>query len=107
MGRYGADLRIQRYVATGDQHQHNHHHVLMVFLIQNTQNRDSIAVQLKLDELICALERADNRFLDVEELDEKDLETRRKKMVGLAEKATSVGVDVGNISKPKPSKKAK
>ena len=45
----------------------------MVFLIQNTQNRDSIAVQLKLDELICALKEADNRFLDVEDLDDKEL----------------------------------
>src|ERR1043166_9246440 len=38
---------------------------LMVFLIQNTQNRDTIAIQLKLDELIYALKEADNRFLDV------------------------------------------
>ena len=60
---------------------------LMVFLIQNTQNRDSTAVQLKLDELIFALKEADNKFLDVEELDEKELEGRRKKMVHLAEVA--------------------
>ena len=60
---------------------------LMVFLIQNTQNRDSSAVQLKLDELIFAIKEADNTFLDVEELDEKELEGRRKKMVDLAEGA--------------------
>jgi low affinity Fe/Cu permease len=60
---------------------------LMVFLIQNTQNRDSSAVQLKLDELICALKEADNKFLDVEELDEKELEGRREEMVHLAEVA--------------------
>jgi len=62
---------------------------LMVFLIQNTQNRDSSAVQLKLDELIFAIKEADNRFLDVEELDEKELEGRRRKMVDLAEVANS------------------
>ena len=60
---------------------------LMVFLIQNTQNRDSIAVQLKLDELIFAIKVADNKFLDVEELDEKELEGRRRKMVHLADVA--------------------
>ena len=60
---------------------------LMVFLVQNTQNRDSSAVQLKLDELICALKEADNKFLDVEELDEKELEGRREEMVHLAEVA--------------------
>lgn len=63
---------------------------LMVFLIQNTQNRESTAVQLKLDELICALKEADNRFLDVEELDDKELETRRDEMVQLAQEAKDV-----------------
>lgn len=60
---------------------------LMVFLIQNTQNRDSIAVQIKLDELIRAIKDADNEVLDVEELDEKELEGRRAEMVKLAEEA--------------------
>ena len=63
---------------------------LMVFLIQNTQNRDSSAVQLKLDELICALKEADNKFLDVEELDEKELEGRREEMVRLAKVAKNI-----------------
>ena len=60
---------------------------LMVFLIQHTQNRDSIAVQVKLDELIYALKEADNRFLDVEDLDEDELEARREKMTRVAEEA--------------------
>ena len=47
---------------------------LMVFLIQNTQNRDSEAVQLKLDELIRATETAHTVILDVEELSEEELE---------------------------------
>ncbi len=78
---------------------------LMVFLIQNTQNRDSIAVQLKLDELIYAMKQADNRFLDVEELDEKELEARRERMVGLAKKATAAGVDVDKIARRATAKK--
>jgi len=46
---------------------------LMVFLIQNTQNRDSVAMQLKLDELIRAVTGAHNAFLDLEELSDEDL----------------------------------
>ena len=80
---------------------------LMVFLIQNTQNRDSIAVQLKLDELIYALKEADNRFLDVEELDEKELEGRRDKMVGLAKRAKAAGIDADDPVDVAASKKKK
>ncbi len=46
---------------------------LMVFLIQNTQNRDAMAVQAKLDELIHAMDTANNAMLDLEELDEQTL----------------------------------
>jgi low affinity Fe/Cu permease len=51
---------------------------LMVFLIQRTQNKDSMAIQLKLNELIASLQGASNRLVDVEELSEKDLETLKK-----------------------------
>ena len=47
---------------------------LMVFLIQNTQNRDGAAMQAKLDELIHAVGKADERFIGIEHLTDKDLE---------------------------------
>jgi low affinity Fe/Cu permease len=62
---------------------------LMVFLIQNTQNRDSIAMQVKLDELIRAIEGAHNALLDLEELDDTVLERVRRRYRRLAEKARS------------------
>lgn len=60
---------------------------LMVFLIQNTQNRDSKAVQLKLDELIRALEGAHNAFLDLEELTEAELNKIKRHYLDLAMQA--------------------
>ena len=60
---------------------------LMVFLIQNTQNRDSHAVQLKLDELIRAVGGAHNALLDIEELEEADLERFRARYEDLARAA--------------------
>ena len=60
---------------------------LMVFLIQNSQNRDSAAVQIKLDELIRATESAENALLDLEELDEDALEKFRARYEKLACKA--------------------
>jgi low affinity Fe/Cu permease len=60
---------------------------LMVFLIQNTQNRDSEATQVKLDEIIRALEGADNALLDLEELDVKELDRIREDYEKMAEEA--------------------
>ncbi len=57
---------------------------LMVFLIQNTQNRDTAAIQIKLDELIRATQGAHNALLDLEELGEAELEAFRKKYQKLA-----------------------
>jgi low affinity Fe/Cu permease len=51
---------------------------LMVFLIQNTQNHDSVAIQLKLDELIRSAEGAQNRMISLEDSTEEELETLRK-----------------------------
>ena len=60
---------------------------LMVFLIQNTQNRDTEAMQIKLDELIRAYEHADNSLLNLEELEQGDLDELRAEYCALAEKA--------------------
>ena len=60
---------------------------LMVFLIQNTQNRDTEAMHIKLDELIRAVSSAQNTMLDLEELDEKELDEIRAEYEKLAEKA--------------------
>jgi low affinity Fe/Cu permease len=46
---------------------------LMVFLIQRAQNKDSMAIQLKLNELVAAIEGASNRLIDVEDLSEEEL----------------------------------
>jgi low affinity Fe/Cu permease len=60
---------------------------MMVFLIQNTQNRDSIAMHLKLDEIIRALDGAQNSFLNVEELEDDDLEAIHQRYVAMARSA--------------------
>jgi low affinity Fe/Cu permease len=57
---------------------------LMVFLIQNTQNRDTQAIQVKLDELIRATHGAHNALLDLEELEEDRLDAFRAKYEALA-----------------------
>jgi low affinity Fe/Cu permease len=60
---------------------------LMVFLIQNTQNRDAVAMHIKLDELIRATRGAENSLLDLEELTEEELSKFRETYENLAEKA--------------------
>ena len=60
---------------------------LMVFLIQSTQNRDTEAIQVKLDELILAVGHARNELLDLEELEENDLDDLKKTFIDMAKKA--------------------
>jgi len=60
---------------------------LMVFLIQQSQNKDTIAIQLKLNELIAASKNASNQLVDIEDLTESELETVKKFYVKLADKA--------------------
>lgn len=64
---------------------------LMVFLIQNTQNRDTEAIQIKLDELLRATRGAHNALLDLEGLDDKTLEMFRERYERLAVAARKQG----------------
>jgi low affinity Fe/Cu permease len=60
---------------------------LMVFLIQNTQNRDSEAMQIKLDELIRAMRGAHNALLDLEDMTEEEIDRTRESYLELAREA--------------------
>ncbi len=71
---------------------------LMVFLIQNTQNRDSMALQVKLSELIIAMKGAENRFAAVEELSDQELEQLHKDLSARAQ-ATSDALNVRRSKK--------
>ncbi|WP_168708622.1 low affinity iron permease family protein [Hydrogenophaga sp. PAMC20947] len=74
---------------------------LMVFLIQNTQNRDTEAIQVKLDELIRATQGAHNALLDLEELEEDNLDAFRAKYQALAA-AARVELDKGLVDTGTP-----
>jgi len=60
---------------------------LMVFLIQATQNRDTAAIQLKLDELILAAKKASNKLIAVEELDDEELEELKRQIRALGNRS--------------------
>lgn len=60
---------------------------LMVFLIQNTQNRDTEAIQIKLDELLRCVKGTREEMMDLEELDEKELNSIRNEYLVIAKKA--------------------
>ena len=67
---------------------------LMVFLIQNTQNRDGAAMQAKLDELIHAVRAADERFIGIEHLTERDLDLILSEVEGRAARIHGDGAHV-------------
>jgi low affinity Fe/Cu permease len=66
---------------------------LMVFIIQNTQNRDAKAVHLKLDEIIRAIQGARNELLDLEELSDEDLKKLEEQFHRLRVRAENHGVN--------------
>jgi low affinity Fe/Cu permease len=70
---------------------------LMVFLIQNTQNRDAKAAHLKLDEVIRALKGARNELVDLENLSDEDLTSLEKQFQGVRKKAEGHGNNPGRI----------
>jgi low affinity Fe/Cu permease len=84
---------------------------LMVFVIQNTQNRDTEAMHIKIDELIRVTQKARNVLLDLEELDDRTLDLLRKDYEKLARKAksrTTARIRAEEVpAKPGKSKSAK
>jgi low affinity Fe/Cu permease len=83
---------------------------LMVFLLQHTQNKDGMAIQLKLDELIAAVEGASNRMIDIEELGEEDLLDIKERYQSLVDEVSrlhqersAVSVDIDERG-PRPQK---
>ena len=79
---------------------------LMVFLIQNTQNRDAKAVHLKLDELIRALKGARNELIDLETLTDEDLTSLEKQFSRLRKKAERNGNNPGGKTRANPAARA-
>ena len=76
---------------------------LMVFLIQNTQNRDTEAIQIKLDELIRATKGAHNALLDLEELEDEHLDAFRARYEALASSARAeLERGIEDIGTPEP-----
>jgi low affinity Fe/Cu permease len=62
---------------------------LMVFLIQRAQNKDALAIQLKLNEIVAALDGASNRLIDIEDLSEQELQTLHEHFKILVQRARS------------------
>src|SRR5205085_6303832 len=70
---------------------------LMVFLIQNTQNRDAKATQLKLDEIIRALQKARNELVDLEDLSDEELKKLDEQFKRLRERAEHTGRNMRHV----------
>jgi len=75
---------------------------LMVFLIQNTQNRDGAAMQAKLDELLFAVKQADDRFIGIEHLTEMELDA-----ILMEVEARGLAVQSGKPARALPGKRAR
>ena len=75
---------------------------LMVFLIQNTQNRDGAAMQAKLDELLFAVKQADDRFIGIEHLTELELDA-----ILMEVEARGLAVHAGQPARAIPGKRAR
>ena len=77
---------------------------LMVFLIQRTQNKESLAMQLKINEIVAALKGASNRLISVEDLSEADLQQLHQRYVALA--GQNKGVESTSIDGEHPALQA-
>jgi len=80
---------------------------LMVFLIQNTQNRDAQAMHLKLDELLRAVSEARTGMVDVEDLSDEELKNLHREYQRLSEQRENEPSDEGSEEKDKNRKKKK
>jgi low affinity Fe/Cu permease len=80
---------------------------LMVFLIQNTQNRDAKAVHLKLDELIRALSGARNKLVDLEKLSDDELKTLEDEFEKLRKKAEGAKEKVSELTETAAASKSR
>lgn len=78
---------------------------LMVFLIQNTQNRDTLAIQLKLSELVIAMKGAENKFAAIEDLTDEELAQLHDECRARVE-ATSKHLESRKLPSPGPQRKA-
>ena len=79
---------------------------LMVFLIQNTQNRDAKAAHLKLDEVIRALKGARNELIDLEKLADEDLTSLEKQFERVRKKAERTGSNAGGTRRANRAERA-
>ena len=79
---------------------------LMVFLIQNTQNRDAKAAHLKLDEIIRALKGARNELIDLEKLTDEDLTSLERQFERVRKKAERNGNDAGGKTRANRAERA-
>jgi len=78
---------------------------LMVFLIQRSQSKDALAIQLKLDELVAALSGANNRLVAAEDLSEADLEDLQRRYRVLSERARHLADKQASLSVDQPTAK--
>lgn len=78
---------------------------LMVFLIQNTQNRDSSATHIKLDELIVAVKGARNQLIFAEEMKDADIEELKQEFQKVQEKARKINRGVDKVLRSKKKKR--
>ena len=72
---------------------------LMVFIIQNTQNRESRAIQVKLDDILYAIQRGDDSLVGIEDLPERDIKRMQDRIRSAASSATTEGIEQGLSSK--------
>jgi GTP-binding protein EngB required for normal cell division len=79
LARFRLILPLFGYVAADHQHGNDGVTFLVVFLIQNTQNRDARAIHLKLDEIIKSIDQAQNEMIDIEHLSDVELQSLAEK----------------------------